>query len=291
MNDTALQNLFAAVRARLQDGELRRETADDTCLSFGRARALALDPGRWRDAERAHVTNCRRCQVLVAGMSRLMPHPSLWTLLRSHLGLLSDHDQRALSYHAGPDGCPRCAARLAAIGPVRAQAVSFPRFALRNPAAAAAATGPLDVSARSSDGRIEAELVEEEKEILLEVRTRDAGLNHQLVGYTLRGATEQALVQGFLVLRPDVESWFAACRRFEAETLYRGLLGRCEEMLIAAVSVDALSAKERGALLEATSQLDRESRSAWAGWLAAVHSHAPAELQGLLEEVRGRVGG
>src|SRR5207302_9935437 len=109
MNETVLENLLAAVRGRLQDADTRRGALPDLCLTFERARTLALDPARWREDERAHAAGCRLCRLLVVGIGRLMPHASFWTLLRSQLGLLSGHEQCALAYHVGPEACVRCA--------------------------------------------------------------------------------------------------------------------------------------------------------------------------------------
>lgn len=196
-----------------------------------------------------------------------------------------------MTYHVEPEGCPRCAARLAALEAVANGVIHFARLELPNPFAAAAATGPLEAAGRSRDGLLEADLVEEERDILLEVRTRDAALSHQLVGYSLRGATERALVQGFLVLRPDVERWYAAHTSFYRGALYARLDGRCEEVLIAPVRPQALGAADRQQLLAAIARLDRASQEAWARWLSGAELLAAEETRPLLREMRERLRG
>ena len=298
MNSAELQQLLGTVRGaagpRSEPEDGRGATSPPPhpfppeCLSFERTRALALDPGRWRAEERRHTATCRRCRRLVASAEVQMPHLSLWTLLRHRLGSTSERERQAIAYHLEEGGCRRCRQVAGAL----AVGTSFrlPPFALPHPAAAGAATGALEVGGRSSDGRLEAELVEEERQILLEIRSREAALNHQMIAYTLRGAQQE--MQGFLVLRPDVERWYAAQEIFDPELLYSRLQGRCEEVLIAPVGLEALPGVDRELLLAEAgrSRGNAEARAAWAAW-ASSRADVSEETRRLLDEVRAAVGG
>src|SRR5205823_1416278 len=146
---------------------------------------------------------CRRCDRLVEMMAREMPHLSLWTLMKQRLGGLNEAERRSIDYHLEEGECSRCRARAGLLGAGAASAARFPGLLLPAPHAVGAASGTLEMNARSPDGRLEAELLEEERQLVLEVRTREAELQHQLVGYALVGENRQ--VDGFLVLRADVE--------------------------------------------------------------------------------------
>ena len=62
-----------------------------------------------------------------------------------------------------------------------------------------------------------------------------------------------------------MERWYAAYETFDPEALYRSFQGRCEELLIATVGPEFLSAADREALLAsaARQQRDPAARSAW----------------------------
>src|SRR4029077_9905660 len=120
---------------------------------------------------------------------------------------------------------------------------------LPDPAAAGAAAGEMEVTARSANGEVGGELGEEESSLALEVRTRNSQLNRTLVGYALLGAREGGVVAGFLLLQPDVEGWYAARTRFDAASIYATLHGTCDELLIAPLAANALGSEERELLL------------------------------------------
>src|SRR5687768_15044313 len=58
-----------------------------------------------------HAAGCARCGVPVAGVE--MPHPSLWTLLRMPLGILTPEEERSVHYHLEVAECRPCRVRWA----------------------------------------------------------------------------------------------------------------------------------------------------------------------------------
>jgi hypothetical protein len=243
--------------------------APEVCLPFARARALTLNPDRWEPEERAHAAGCRRCARLLASFERQMPHLSLWSLVRRQLSRLAEDERRAVAYHLEAGECQHCRAREDRLRETLDRIVQFPApLALPDPAFAGAATACLAAGARSSGGTLEAELFEEEGLIRLEVRTKDAALNHRLVGYALRGTRREDALEGFLVLRPDVEGWLTAHASFDPGEIYFRLRGRCEEVLISPILVDVLSTTEREALLASVmrGREDAAARAEWTAW-------------------------
>jgi hypothetical protein len=270
MNEARLDELLATVRGALRAGTAPGAPSAPGCLSFARARALVLDPERWRADERAHVAGCRRCARLLHTFEQEMPHLSLWSLLRSRLGRLASDEARAVEYHLREGGCRRCRERVERLGAALERVIQFPGpVPLPAPGAVGAATAVLDAVARSPDRVLEAELVEEDGRVLLEVRTKNATLKHRLVGYTLRGARQADAQEGFLVLQPDVEGWLTAQTTFDPEELYSRLQGRCEEVLLCPVDTEVLSYAEREALL-ASAEQSRKEAAAREGWMAWV---------------------
>jgi hypothetical protein len=271
MNAAGLDELLSVARTRLREPVPEGESIASDCLSFARARALALNPDRWTAAERSHAAGCRRCARLLESFEREMPHLSLWTLIRRRMGALAASERHAIGYHLEEGECRRCRAREERLGTAFDGIVRLPGpVPLPHPAAAGAATEGLDVSAWSAGGLVEAELAEEEGRILLEIRTRDAAWNHHLAGYALR--SDHGQENGFLVLRPDVEGWYSAQAAFDPRALYSRLGGKCEEVLAGVLDVELLTGVEWEALAAsvARSRGDPGVQAAWEAWAAEV---------------------
>jgi hypothetical protein len=288
MNKITFDELFAQARQRLSSRPPAR-TGPPGCLLFARARALALNPDRWTASEQEHVAGCRRCARLVRDFERNMPHLSFWLLVRRRLGTLAGAEQRLVNYHLENGECRHCRARAASLeGQLDALVRAPGPFLLPHPAAAGAATPMLDVLARSADDHLEAELMREENQITLEVRTRLERLNHYLVGYALRGGQGE-VVEGFTVLAPDVEGWYTGHAVYPVGDLYARLSGICEEVLVGPVHASMLTGEEREALLAsaAGSRENDRMRAAWAAWLTACAARdLSPDMRELLHELR-----
>jgi hypothetical protein len=164
-------------------------------------------------------------------------------------------------------------------------------ISLPNPQVAHARTGePLDVTETSPDERIEVEFVEDKGAMVLEVRTKDAALNHQLFGYALRDADGQEAVTGFVVLREDVNDWYAAHVTFDLNELFATLNGQCRDVVVSLVEAEMLTEAEREALLASVERDrdDAEARAAWRAWAgrAAQSETLPEEARQLIQDVR-----
>src|ERR1051326_7451956 len=70
MNEAKLDQLLGGVRRKLHAATPTAVPPYPGCLPFERARALALDPERWREEEQAHAMGCRRCARLVRSFER-----------------------------------------------------------------------------------------------------------------------------------------------------------------------------------------------------------------------------
>lgn len=153
---------------------------------------------------------------------------------------------------------------------------------------------PLDVTATSPDQRVEVQLVEDEGKIVLEVRTKDATLNHQLFGYALRDADGHEAVTGFLVLREDVNDWYAAHVAFDLDELYATLNGQCRDVWVGLVEAEMLTEAGREALLASVERDrdDAEAQAAWRAWAdrAAQSETLLDEARQLIQDVRERLG-
>src|SRR5262249_25696621 len=98
---------------------------------------------------------------------------------------------------------------------------------------------------------LEAELVQEGSQVVLEVRSREPAWNHQLVRFALRGASTSGVEEGFLVLAPDVDGWYTASTAFSATALYGRMGGACQEVVAAAPELERLTPEEWRVLLAA----------------------------------------
>jgi hypothetical protein len=284
-----LDDLLAGVRERLRALYSNETVCPPGCLTFSRARLLSLEPDRTTVEERSHLEACHRCAQLLQTFAREMPHLSLWTLVRRHLGVIEEREQQAVAYHLEQGACRCCRQRADTLRGAsdRLLQLSGP-LVLPHPTAVAAATAQSHARARSRDGSLETELVQEGHQLTLELRTRNAALNHHLVGYSLRSGPRQR--EGFTVLRPDVEGWFTAETTFESRDLYTALGGRCEELLVLPAVEEVLGSSERDALLAsaARDRTDVKARAAWTAWLAEAARRGeafPPAAQRLLGEV------
>lgn len=245
MDDKQLKQALGELKRRLPpspSGDPRR-TAH--CLTYSRARALALDPDRATAAERAHTTQCHRCRHLLASFSRHLPHLSLWTLTRRQLGTLRPAEVEAVEYHLLDGGCRECAARAEQLAHSPLAPLQLPApHRLPDPAVARAAVREPEVLVRGQNGDLEADLVQDGDELCLEVRTRNPQHRHRLVGYVFEAETGEALLEGYLVLGPDTEGWYAAPQRLDPERLRADVLRCCQALLVMAVPPGSLSAEE-----------------------------------------------
>ncbi len=263
-----LEERLAALRARLATAPATSISPRE-CLTFERARALALDPGRGTAVEERHRAGCRRCGLMLESFGRQLPHLSLWTLLRRQLGRLSEGERRVVRYHLMEGGCLRCRQREERLQALAGQATLLRGPILfRDPAMVGAATPRPQVTARSETGDLAAELVETGPEAILEVRTKQVALNHRLVGYSLAGAEGTLPEEGFQVLRPEVEGWYAGHVSLDAAALHARLLGRCEEVLVTLADPEALTVEEQDLVVAAAGRDagDPAASAAWTAW-------------------------
>jgi hypothetical protein len=232
---------------------------------------------------------------MLAAFEREIPHLSLWTLLRATLRCPTERERDVLQYHLEEGGCRRCRRRA---GQVSAAALAAVRFdtgtPLVRPAALGAGTAPAEAIGRSDDGALEAELFQENGQVVLELRTREAAFNHRLVGFLLRG--ERGPVEGFMVLQPDVDGWYTAEAAFAAGELHAALGGACHEVVLIPVAEELLAGAERDALLASAERARRDSRAgaAWRTWLEGIQAREEGlsrEARPLMQEVRALLAG
>jgi hypothetical protein len=283
MNDSHEDHLIAEARRRVRNWTPAGVPFAPHCLPLERARALTLNPDRWQEDEQAHVAGCRRCGRLLQRFAEEMPHLSLWTLIRRRLGCLSEDEDRSVLYHLDQGECRICRTRDERMDAVIGQVVRFPEtWALPHPTAAAAAAGIVDLVAQAPHHELEAQVFEEGRRITLEVRTRRETLRHKLVAYVLRGARGTQSVEGFLVLGPDLEGWFAADATFDVEELYWALDGRCEEVLVSPLCIHVLMGEQRALLLASADRVraDPVALAAWQNWV----SHAAEQCDSITDD-------
>lgn len=266
MDDEQLKQALNKLKQRLPpplSGDPRR-TAH--CLTYSRARALALNPGRTTAAERAHTAQCRRCRHLLASFGRHLPHLSVWTLIRRQLGTLRPAEVEAVEYHLLHGGCRECAARVEQLAhsPLALLQLPAPHL-LPDPAVAHAAVRAPEVLVRGHNGDLEADLVVDGDELCLEVRTRNPQHLHRLVGYVFEAETGEALLEGYLVLGPDTEGWYAAPQRIDPERLRADVLRCCQALLVMLAPPTSLNAEEWQRVRESAPgpDADAEVKGAW----------------------------
>ncbi len=292
MTEREVMRLMRAVHELdVKEREERYAQERAECLSLPRFCA-ALLRGGWTAAERAHIGGCAYCQKTREKVQRVLWHPTLWQVFLHNL----NGGVAEVAYHLEQDKCQPCLARCRCLEKVRNCIVSFlSPIPLRNPQVALAATGePLDVTATSPDQRIEVQLVEDRDAMVLEVRTKDVALNHQLFGYALRDADGQEAVTGFLVLREDVNDWYAAHVTFDLNELFATLNGQCRNAVVSLVEADMLTEAEREALLAsvARDRDDAEAQAAWRAWAERAEQSGtlPDDARQLIRDVRERLG-
>lgn len=288
MTEAELDEMLTWAREQLYTPDPDHNALPAACFTFGRARELTLNDRRWTAAERAHAANCRRCTHFLSLFAAEMPHLPVGWLVRKLFSRSSRTEAQSIDYHLVEGGCTRCAARLAALERRRRSAALFPDpISLLRPAAATASTA-LHLEEASEDGRLQVELYQEEGQTTLEVRSKDAGLNYQLVGYWLAGTEGGGDVSGYVVLHPDVDGWYTGHVRFEPVTLYSTLGGECRAAVLQPVERSVLTHQERGQLLESAlrGREDQEALRAWRDWAARDEPSLPDETRQILAEIR-----
>lgn len=266
MDDQQLKKALGKLKQRLPPPPSGDPSRTAHCLTYSRARALALNPGRTTADERAHIAQCRRCGQLLASFGRHLPHLSVWTLTRRQLGTLRPAEEEAVEYHLLDGGCRECAARAEQLAhsPLGLLQLPAPHL-LPDPAVARAAARAPEVLVRGQHGDLEADLVVEGDELCLEVRTRNPQHLHRLVGYVFEAETGEALLEGYLVLGPDTEGWYAAPQRIDPERLRADVLRCCQALLVMVLHPASLSAEEWQRVRESAPgpDADAEVKDAW----------------------------
>lgn len=220
-----------------------RRTAE--CLTYLRARAVALDPAGESARESAHLRGCRRCRQTKASFTRHLPHLSLWTLIRRRLGLLLPSEARVVEYHLEAGRCQVCAARAASLAQARLAALQLPRpLAPANPRAASAAGPAPEVLAKGQQEGLLADLVPDRDGYCLEVRTHNPRHFQRLVAYVFEGASGEALREGYLVLGLDDEEWYSAHELIAPDQFRAEVESACQALRVAVVEPAFLSAEE-----------------------------------------------
>jgi hypothetical protein len=245
------------------------ESVPRNCLTFARARELALNSTRWTTEEEKHAAGCPACVSLVARFERSMPHLSLWMLIRRRLGLpLLPVEEHAFQYHLVEGGCRQCGERDRRAGELL-PTVTHLRGLLPTPLRPGvhAQTAPATTSASAAGNVVDAELALERGRLGLEVRTKDARWKHQLVGWTLATRREREARERFAVLYPDVEGWFVDHSWLDAKELGLGTNNPCQEILAAALDVELLTDAQRESIVGVVWRLEVPAqRSAWREW-------------------------
>ncbi|MCC2669115.1 MAG: hypothetical protein K0Q72_1586 [Armatimonadetes bacterium] len=259
------------------------------CLTFARARMLALDASRSTGDEDRHSAGCRRCARMRDLIEREMPHLSTWVLIRKRLGLpLFPAEQHMVAYHLKAGGCRDCAQREAALTD------RFPKVVVLGGVlpvplsrAVGASTPPVSAGGHSADGTLEVEVVLERGRMGLELRTQSPRWRHQLVGWTLATRREREADERFAVLQADVEGWFVDHAWLDVKRLRLGPQNRCEEILAAALELEHLSAPQRQRLLQSVRDASAEQLADWRHWAAEQSERAGLEAgdQKLLTQV------
>ncbi len=264
-----LEGVLRALRARLGEVGPSGPVFADGCLTFGRARALALDPERMTAQEQSHLETCRRCLTLLTSFLRDLPHLPYWVLLRKRLNLLSPQEQRWVEYHLVSGGCRKCRNRDERV----AGSPNFPLLLpaprqLPHPAEARAAVPEPEVLVRGKGENLEAELVLDRDQLSLEIRTRAEALHYTLVTYAFQDATGEALLDGYAVLGPDVDGWFSAEIPLNPRQFREEVFKMCRHLALAAVLPGGLSDEEWRAVEAAapTQAGELQTRSAWQVW-------------------------
>jgi hypothetical protein len=252
------------------------------CPPPDRCWAVALGLSAWNDGERPHLSACPSCRSAVRRLRWRVRHPSWWTLQRATLGLLPADEAGEVRRHLEMDGCGSCGRRRQRLA--GDEVVSFTAAVpLPDPRTWAAAGGGLDQAAASADGRLKAHLLGLGRDVILEVRTRDAALDGRLVACGCAGDDEEPLL-AFAVLRPDVNGWFAAQVRWDASELHARLCGSCRGLMARVLEPGLLTAAETDALRASIDRdgPDERSMTAWRQW----RERALVQPEPLSEEVR-----
>jgi len=323
-----LQELAEEEQAALDRRGLTLGPRSD-CPPLSRWRRIVLRE-IWRLEDRSHLRECSFCRLTVEQMRQDLWHPTAAQLFW-HGDRLPDagEDETGVAYHLDQDDCQRCHRRLALLrgnnprgfqarkalggsenaarrlqdcldrwGVVRLQA-----FAPRNPWAAAAQSGtPLERTNEFPDAAFLAEgalflnpecsLVEDAGRYVLEVKTRNAAWNHQLLRYVFKEAAGRPLLRGFLMVRPDAPGWYTAARSLDPQLIFSAAEGRDLIPEVSVVDIQELTVSEGAALLESikADQNDAEAYAAWRIWsenLARRSDRLTDDLQRLVELVRG----
>jgi len=266
MDDARLETLISQVRARLEAIPPAQPLWDQSCLTFVRARALALDPEQWTAGERQHANSCNRCRHLVESFHREIGHLSYWILLRDARGVAREWEQQQVDAHLEMDGCRYCRRRKEALAQRLSLWLHFPHVpALRDPATLLAAPAEPLVLARAEHADLEAELIDDRDDLSLEIRTKNPALDHKLVGYAFIATGGELVFEGFLLLVPDVEGWYTGQAALE-RAAFLGRSGRPGGTLEVSVPELELLGERETPLLRAAAARDETGRQAWLSW-------------------------
>lgn len=141
---------------------------------------------------------------------------------------------------------------------------------------------------------LEAQFMEVENEVLLEIRSKNANFLNRLLGCGFRGKTKGSPFLHFVVLHPDRNDWYTAQIRFDIRELYDQIDGECHDVLIGPVDVNDLTSEEGEALLESVKRdrNDERARTAWVDWAGHVKKEPeplPDRIAQLLAEVNDQL--
>jgi hypothetical protein len=284
------------------------------CPALPRWRRSILSE-KWPAEDQPHLRGCSYCRQIVDVLLQRLWHPSTAELF-AHVRRGQDAKEEAtVAAHLEKDDCQRCRRRLALLradgglarlveqarGDRRAAerlkdallswgVMRLPSFALRNPRAAPLSGHPLELaSPRGSDPA--ATLVEQQGQYLLEVKTKNAAWNRQILRYQVEDVGGRPAVNGFLLLRADAHGWFAAPRLLEARTLYDAVQGKCQDPRVELLDPQELTTRDHP-IVVASARADRHdaaARAAWREWAGLVGKgeQVADDLRRLAEEVRG----
>jgi len=295
MDDRRLDEALTSLRAHALTAGAEPSLPRVDCLGFARAREVVLDPTRLTSQEKAHLKECRLCCTLVTSLERNLPHLTFWSLLKQALGQLSPSERHSVEYHLEAGGCRSCRARQERLRQSLLPVLQMPSPPTPVPphVVRAAVKGP-EVLASAVSGELEAELIRYRGDLSLELRTRSAPAETSLAAYAFQDERGGSLLDGYAVLRPDVEGWYAAEVDLDAARYHEKVGDRCRVLWVGLVDPAVLSEEEWARVSEATPgpEAESEARGAWLNWCThtlLAGKDLPAPAQAVLQELTDRL--
>jgi hypothetical protein len=143
------------------------------------------------------------------------------------------------------------------------------------------------VLAECEAGDLQAELLDDCGNLSLEVRTKNPHLNHSLVSFAFSDANAPVL-EGFLVLAPDVEGWYTGETGIQRTALLPSFSHLGGTLQVSLVDAALLTGREAQLLsAAATAEQNVAIRKAWRAWgeQAVSDLNAASEVTAILQSL------